>query len=186
MFLQVCVILFTGGGIPDQVPPGTRYTPRTRYTPPGTRYTPGIRYTPQTRYTPPGTRYTPLLGPGTPPGTRYTPPDQVHPPPPGPGTPRTRYTPRDQVHPPRDQGDTVYARAVRILLECILVYLYFLPFPLQSVSSKFGLLGAGRLLSTELVIIPFLHYLPLPLVQMVRQVQLRSTCKCSLGLCKKE
>ena len=40
MFLQVCVILFTGG-VPDQVPPrpgtppGTRYTPRTSFTPPG-------------------------------------------------------------------------------------------------------------------------------------------------------
>ena len=53
-----------------------------------------------------------------PPGTRHTPPDQVHPPrpatpPPGPGTS------------PPDQGDTVYARAVRILLECNLVQKYF-------------------------------------------------------------
>ena len=54
-------------------------------------------------------------GPGTPPqdqvppGTRYTPPDQVHPPPPGPGTP------------PGLPGDTGNKRAVRILLECILV-----------------------------------------------------------------
>ena len=53
-------------------------------------------------------------GPGTPPGTRYT--------------PRTRYTLRNQVHPrtryPPAQsmlGDTVNARAVRILLECNLV-----------------------------------------------------------------
>ena len=91
MFLQVCVILFTGG-VPDQVlPPGTRYTPQDQVPPqPGT---------------PPGTRYPP--GPGTPPWarhthtpqTRYTPHDQVHPPgsgtPPGPGTP-----PWDQVNPP--------------------------------------------------------------------------------------
>ena len=66
--------------------------------PPG-RYTPWNRYTPQTRY-PPGQvhplgRYTPQVG---------TPPDQVH--------------PLDQVHPP---GDTGNKRAVRILLECILV-----------------------------------------------------------------
>ena len=87
---------------------------------------------------------------GTPPGTRYTPPvpgtprDQVHPQagtplwpgtPPGPDTPPpgTRYTPWDQVHPP-DQvppeqcmlGDTGNKRAVRILLECILVEILFL------------------------------------------------------------
>ena len=58
------------------------------------------------------------------------PPDQVHPP--RPGTPPTRYTPPpDQVHLPRTRytppaqsmlGDTVIARAVRILLECILVF----------------------------------------------------------------
>ena len=44
MFLQVCVILFTGG-VPDQVhppgpgtpPPDQAHPPRTRYTPPGTR-----------------------------------------------------------------------------------------------------------------------------------------------------
>ena len=72
MFLQVCVILFTGGEYL------TRYTP----------------------------------GPGAPPQTRCTPQEQVHPP--GPGTPQTRYT-------PWDQGHTVYARAVRILLECNLV-----------------------------------------------------------------
>ena len=156
MFLQVCVILFTGG-VPDQVPPGTRYTPQPG-TPPQTRYTPGTRYPPppRTRYTPspdqvppwtryprdqvhpPWTRYppgpgTPPQGPGTPPwdqvhpprtryppGTRYTPLDQVHPRQTRYTPPRTRYTPPDQV-PPRDQGDTVYARAVRILLECILV-----------------------------------------------------------------
>ena len=65
-------------------------------------------------HTPPDQVHTPL-GPGTPPqyqvhppNTRYTPPDQV--------PPRTRYT-------PLDQGDTVYARAVRILLECNLFLL---------------------------------------------------------------
>ena len=93
MFLQVCVILFTGGGVPDQVhpPPGPGALPRTRYTPPE----PG---------TPPR--------PGTPPWDQVhpprpgTPPDQVHPPGPGTHPPGTRYTPQpgtpplDQVHPP--------------------------------------------------------------------------------------
>ena len=83
MFLQVCVILFTGG-VPDQVPPDQVHPPGTRYIPPRTRYTP--------------------LAPGAPPGTRYTPRDQVNPP--GPG----RYG---------------YVRAVRILLECILVFICF-------------------------------------------------------------
>ena len=119
MFLQVCVILFTGGGVPDQVPPQDQvHPPRTRYPPPGTRYTPPGPGTPprvpprdqvhsQGQVPPfpgPGTPGTPPLGPGTPSPTRYTPP--------GPGG--TRYT-------PPDQGDTVYVRAVRILLECILV-----------------------------------------------------------------
>ena len=138
--------LSTWGRVPGQVPSGTRYPPwdqvnplgpgtpprtRTRHTPqgpgtppqdqdqvhppePGPGTPPGIRYTPGTR-----TRYTPL-GPGTPPRTRYTPRDQVH--------PKTRCTPQDQVHPPdqvpREQcmpRDTVSKRAVRILLECILV-----------------------------------------------------------------
>ena len=119
MFLQVCVILFTRGEVPDQVqPPGPG-------TPLQTRYTPWTRYTPGTRYTP--------LGPG-PPGP-VTPQDQVHPLEPG-TPPGTRYTPLglgtppwDQVHPPGPGtppwhsmlGDTVYARAVRILLECNLV-----------------------------------------------------------------
>ena len=79
MFLQVCVILFTGG-VPDQVlPPRTRYPPGTRYSPP-----------------PPQTRYTPS-GPGTPPRTRYTPPGPDTPPH-GPGTP-----PQDQA-PPHGPG----------------------------------------------------------------------------------
>ena len=59
---------------------------------------------------------TPLLGRYTPPG-RY-PPGQVHPP--------GRYTPW-QVH-PREQcmlGDTGNKRAVRILLDCILVSLCY-------------------------------------------------------------
>ena len=92
-----------------------------------------------TRYTPPGPG---PPGPGTPPldqvhpQTRCIPLDQVH--------PRDHVHPPDQVHPPWDQGpprpgtppgnrytppaqsmlgDTVNARAVRILLECILVFI---------------------------------------------------------------
>ena len=139
MFLQVCVILFTGGEYLTRYPPRTRYTPRTRYpldqvpplgpgTPP--RTSPRTRYTPRDQVHPPG--------PGTPRQDQVHPPAHVHHPP-GPGTPpRTRYPPEtrytlppgpgtpswDQVPPP-DQGDTVYMRAVRILLECILVLYMF-------------------------------------------------------------
>ena len=77
MFLQVCVILSTGG-VPDQVqPPGTRYPPDQVHCP-WTRYTPRDQVLPWTRYTPPGPGTPPR--PGTPswtrytPGTRYTPP----------------------------------------------------------------------------------------------------------------
>ena len=107
MFLQVCVILSTGGGyLTRYTPPETRYTPPGPGTPPRTRHTPldqvhppDQAHTPpdQVHPPPPGTRYTPP-GPGTPPRPG-TPWDQVHPP--GPGTPpQTRYTPGDQVHPP--------------------------------------------------------------------------------------
>ena len=132
VFTGVCDSVHRGG-VPDQVhppdqvpplgpgtPPRTRYTPWTRYTPRDQVHPPGPGTPPGTRYTPPRTRYTPL-DQVHPPGTRYTPRDQVHPPdqvpPLGPGTPPpTRYTPT-----PPDQGDTVYAWAVRILLECNLV-----------------------------------------------------------------
>ena len=92
VFTGVCDSVHRGG-VPDQVPPRDQVHP------------PWDQVHPPRPGTPPRTRYTPL-GPGTPPRDQV-PPDQVHPP--GPGTP------------PRDQGDTVYARAVRILLECILV-----------------------------------------------------------------
>ena len=61
-----------------------------------------------------------ILSGGEVPG-QVPPPHQVHPP--RPGTP-----PRDQVHPPPGAvlGDTGNKRAVRILLECILVIKYFL------------------------------------------------------------
>ena len=103
MFLQVCVILFIGG-VPDQVhpsPPRPGTAPQTRYSP-RTRYIPKTRYTPQTRYSPPDQVH---------PWTRYTPWSR--------STPWTRY-PTDHVH-PQDKGDTVYALAVCILLECNLV-----------------------------------------------------------------
>ena len=107
MFLQVCVILFTGGEYltrymppprdqvhpPDQVHPQYQVHPLEPGTPrdqePGTLpLGPGTPrdQAPQDQVHPRRTRYTPA-GPGTPPQ------DQVHP-------HRTRYTPRDQVHPP--------------------------------------------------------------------------------------
>ena len=76
--------------------------------------TPPTRYTLLGPGTHPGLGTLPPQGPGTLPGTRYTPPDQVHPP--GPGT---------RSPPPREQcmlQDTGNKRAVRILLECILVF----------------------------------------------------------------
>ena len=123
VFTGVCDSVHRGG-VPDQVHPPTRSPPG-----PGTlpldqvhspdQVHPRTRYTPPDQVHPPGPgappRYT-LLGPGTPPRTRYTPRDQVHPPRPG-TPPATRY-------PPPDQGHTVYARAVRILLECNLVFTY--------------------------------------------------------------
>ena len=98
IFLHLFVILFTGGGVPDQVhrprdqvhpprpgtPPWTRYTPQDQVHPPGPgtpprdQVPPLDQVPPQTRYTPPGTRYPP--GPGYPPpaGTRYTPPQAAN------------------------------------------------------------------------------------------------------------
>ena len=112
VFTCVCHSFCSQGGVPDQVPPDQVHPPW-----PGTP--PGTRYTPPGPGTPPRTRYTPHLqdqvhlppGPGTPPRTRYTPPTRY--------TPRTRYTPPEQSM----LGDTVNVRAVRILLECNLVWL---------------------------------------------------------------
>ena len=122
MFLQVCVILFTGGEYL------TRYTPRDQVYPPGQVHPPWEQVHPLGPSIPPG--------PGTPPRNRYT--------------PRTRYTPPDQVHtpgpgtPPRHSmlGDTVYARAVRILLECNLVHLHFCTCLQQTISGFLLLLLA--------------------------------------------
>ena len=94
------VILFTGGKYLGRYTPwaGTPLPP-SRYTPPpaGTPLPPS-RYTPVGRYIPPWE--------GTPP-SRYT--------------PLGRYTPREQCM----LGDTGNKRAVRILLECILVLFFF-------------------------------------------------------------
>ena len=146
MFSQACVILFTGGGgvclsaCWDATPPGadppTADIPRDQVHPPGadTPPRPGTplgadtppEQTPPGPGAPPRTRYTPSPRPGTPLGAD-TPPEQT---PPGPGAPpRTRYTPSPRADttptptPPAHSmlGDTVNARAVRILLECNLV-----------------------------------------------------------------
>ena len=101
MFLQVCVILFTGG-VSASV-----HTPRAG-TPPWVG-TPLGRYTPA-RYTPPGQVHP----------NQQIPSRQVHPPcrytPPA-GTPRAGTPP-----PARKQTPAVNERPVRILLECILIY----------------------------------------------------------------
>ena len=89
MFLQVCVILFTGG-VPDQVPPPGPGTPLDQVHPPRPGTPPGARYTPWARHTPLDQVHPP--GPGTP-WARHTPPGQAHTP--GPGTP-----PGPGTHPP--------------------------------------------------------------------------------------
>ena len=99
IFSEACVILSTGGECLTRC---TTHPPRTRHTPP--------EQIPPDQTPPP-------LGSGThPPGADSPPRDQVHTPleqtPPG-----TRYTPPEQSV----LGDTVNVRAVRILLECILV-----------------------------------------------------------------
>ena len=117
-------ILFTGGG---STWAGTPLSPG-----PGTPPRPG---TPPWTGTPP--RQVHPLGPGTPPWDQVYPLDQVHSPrqvhPLDQVPPRTRYTPLgryipwDQVHPPEQcmLGDAGNKRAVRILLECILVCEFF-------------------------------------------------------------
>ena len=110
MFLHLSVIHSVHGG--EYL---TRYTPLEQTLPgPGT---PPEQTPPWTKYTPPG--------PGTPPRTRYT-ITSPHPQPPGPGRPPTQVHPPGPGTPPMEQsrlGDTVNVRAVRILLECNLVYI---------------------------------------------------------------
>ena len=99
MFLQVCVILFTGGGCLPQCMLG--YHPPPEQTPPSwSRPRPGSRHPPGSR--PPGSRHPPRSR--HPPPSRHTHPQEQTPPPPG---SRLRHT--------------VNERPVRILLECILV-----------------------------------------------------------------
>ena len=110
-----------GGSTWAGTTPLGRCTPLGRY--PWQVHPPG-GYTPQDQVHPPG--------PGTPPRTRYTPWHQVHPlagtpqdqvNPPGRYTPRTSTPPPGRYTLPRQcmMGDTGNKRAVRILLECILV-----------------------------------------------------------------
>ena len=143
MFLQVCVCpqgrrvsASVHAGIPAPPPPGTRQTPLGQADPPGPGRPPQDQAdtprdqadppdqadpldqadTPQDQADPPGPgRHTPL-GPGRPPWTRQTPPwDQADTP------PGTRQTP-----PPTGSRlqHTVYEWLVRILLVCILVFMY--------------------------------------------------------------
>ena len=111
MFLHVFVCPQGGEGVPEQVPPG-RYTSWAA-TPPGQVQPPAG--TPPWAGTPPR--------PGTPPAG--TPPGQLLPQagtPPGRYTPLGRYTPQEQCM----LGNTGNKRAVRILLECILIEKIFL------------------------------------------------------------
>ena len=120
MFLQVSVILSTGGGSPEN-PPGTKENP-----PPGPRRTP-----PRDQGEPPRTKESPPWDQGEPPpGPRRTPPGTKENPPPDQGEPPLgpRRTPPDQAEPPppgRRLQHTVNERPVRIILECNLVRVVF-------------------------------------------------------------
>ena len=124
MFLHVSVILSRGGVLQaerpprlgDHPPPGTRQTPPPGWEnpplwlgdhPPGPGRPPRLGEPPQDQADPPGWETTPP-GPGGPP------PPAGRPPPPGPGRPP----------PPGSRlQNTVHERPVRILLECILVFM---------------------------------------------------------------
>ena len=110
IFTGVCDSVHRGGGgeYLDRYPPDQIHPPRTRYTP-GTRYTPQTRYTSQDLVHQPG---------------QVHPRDKAH----THTHPRPCTPPRDQVHLPPELcmlGDTGNKRAVRILLECILVIRVF-------------------------------------------------------------
>ena len=124
MFLHVSVILSTGGVSRQGEPPRDREPPRTKGEPPWTRENPpGPGRPPPTRENPPGTKGEPPPQTRENPRTRQTPlQTREHPPRPG----------RPPTHPPGSRlQNTVYERPVRILLECILVRIYF------SLSKKF-------------------------------------------------
>ena len=121
IFLHLSVILFIGGGgsasMHAGIPPPWEQTP-----PPRTRC-------PPRPCTPPLGADTP--GPYSPPRSRHPPPDQAPSPwnrPPRADTPTP--TPPRPAPPPPPPGSrlqhTVYERPVRILLECILVYILFI------------------------------------------------------------
>ena len=147
MFLQVSVILLTGGCLPQcmlgyytpgadippqkQTPPQEQTPPVSKHPPPRSRPfgadTPPLEQTPPCEQTPPIVD-TPL---------EQTPTGSKHPPPPQKQTLRSRHPPQEQTppgsrHPPQSRHaplpvqsmlwDTVNARAVRILLECNLVF----------------------------------------------------------------
>ena len=98
VFTRVCDSVNRGACL-RQTPPGSRHHPPWEQTPPRTKYTPLGLSAPPRLSTPPGLS-TPPQGLSTPPGTKYTPPES-----------RLRHT--------------IYERPVRILLECILVFLLF-------------------------------------------------------------
>ena len=117
IFTSVCQEFCPQGGrvsasLHAGIPPLGADTPRTRY-PPWTR-----RTTPWSR---PPPEQTPLEADN--PQTRHSPWDQTPPSgaddPPRPGTPTGSRPPRNRTPPPR-----INVRPVRILLECILVYIY--------------------------------------------------------------
>ena len=116
IFTPVCHSVHRGG-LPSRRPPG-------KEAPPGRETSLGRRH-PPARETPLGWRHPPWQGDppgrrhprqGDPPGRRY-PPGGRHPLPWEGGTPPSRETPRKESPPPR----RLLLRAVRILLECILV-----------------------------------------------------------------
>ena len=128
MFSQACVILFTGECLPQCMlgyhPPGadtpqSRHIPLEQTPPPGSRHPP-CRHPPRADIPPqeqtPQRRHSP--GADTPVGT---------------DTPWSRPPPQSRCpweqtppspHPTPPLGDTVNARAVRILLECNLVIVF--------------------------------------------------------------
>ena len=104
IFSQACVILSTGGGVPDQTPPpGTRQIPPLGPYPPGPgRYPPlGTRHHPEPGRYPSGTRHPPDQTP--PSGTRHPPGPGRYPPGPGRYPPGTRHPPMEPDTPLWDQ-----------------------------------------------------------------------------------
>ena len=121
IFLHLSVILFTRGGLPQCM---LGYHPREN-APPRTMHPPGPWTSPGTMHpSPSGTMHTPPQDHAHTPRTMHSPQGPCTPPPrtmhPLPGT----MHPPGIMHPPAQSilGDTVNARAVRILLECNFVF----------------------------------------------------------------